>query len=92
MTIEPDGAVVSAERRTVSDMTERQSIEVEKVLLHVSDARTRARKGADVVAKDGAEEHVVAALRDAEQTLADLHRRLSQGTYYAVSDPLRLVV
>jgi len=78
---------------TVLTMTERQSSEVEKVLLHVSDARTRARRAADAVEKDGAEAHIVDALRAAEQQLADLHRTLSQGTYYAVPDsPLRLAV
>lgn len=74
-------------------MTERQSSEVEKVLLHISQARTRARRAADVVEKDGAEHHVVEALRQAEQQLADAHRVLSQGTYYAVPDSsLRLAV
>jgi hypothetical protein len=67
-------------------MTERQSSEVEKVLLYISDARTRARKAAESVEKDGADEHIVAALKDSEQQLAALHRQLSQGTYYAVPD------
>lgn len=67
-------------------MTERQSSEVEKVLLHLSDARTRARRAAELVEKDGAEPHVVAALRATERELANLHRSLSQGTYYAVTD------
>jgi len=66
-------------------MTERQSSEVEKVLLHVSEARTRARRAAEFVEKDGAEPHIGEALRTAEQQLADLHRKLSQGTYYAVT-------
>ena len=74
-------------------MTERHSSEVEKVLLHIGDARVRARKAADVVAKDGADDYVVAALREAEQQLADLHRKLSQSTYYAVPDEsIRLAV
>jgi hypothetical protein len=67
-------------------MTERQSSEVEKVLLYISDARARAQRAAESVHKDGADEHIVAALKDSEQQLADLHRRLSQGTYYAVPD------
>ncbi|HEX5927189.1 MAG TPA: hypothetical protein VFY45_25445 [Baekduia sp.] len=67
-------------------MTESQSSEVERVLLYISDARTRAQRAAESVRKDGADEHIVAALRDSEQQLADLHRRLSQGTYYAVPD------
>jgi hypothetical protein len=74
-------------------MTERQSSEVEKVLLHVSDARSRARRAAEACAKDGADAHVLAALRDAERELAALHRKLAQGTYYAVPDePLKLAV
>jgi hypothetical protein len=74
-------------------MTETHSSEVEKVLLYLSDARTRARKAAETVEKDGADEHVVQALRDTEQQLAELHRKLSQGTYYAVPDSsLRLTV
>lgn len=74
-------------------MTEQQSAEVEKVLLQISEARTRARRASDIVAKDGAEPHVVEALRKAEQQLADAHRLLSQGTYYAVPDSsLRLAV
>lgn len=74
-------------------MTERQSSEVERVLLHISDARTRARKATEVVAKDGAEPHIIAALEDAERQLGELHRKLSQGTYYAVPDSsIRLAV
>jgi hypothetical protein len=74
-------------------MTERQSSEVEKVLLYISDARARARKAAESVEKEGADEHIVAALKDSEQQLADLHRSLSQGTYYAVpGDSMKLAV
>lgn len=74
-------------------MTERQSSEVEKVLLHLSDARTRARRAADLVAKDGAEPHIVEALRATEQELAELHRKLAQGTYYAIPESsMRLAV
>jgi hypothetical protein len=67
-------------------MNERQSSEIEKVLLHLSDARTRAKRAAEAVEKDGADPHIVAALADTEKQLADLHRTLSQGTYYAVPD------
>jgi hypothetical protein len=72
-------------------MTERQSSEVEKVLLYIGDARTRARRAADAVAKDGGDQHVVEALRASEQELSGLYRRLTQGTFYAVpDDSLRL--
>jgi hypothetical protein len=74
-------------------MTERESREVEKILLHISDARSRARSAADALEKEGGARHVVDALRAGEQELADLHRALSQSTYYAVPDDgLRLAV
>jgi len=72
-------------------MTEQQSSEVEKVLLYIGDARTRARRAADAVAKDNGDSHVVDALRASERELGELYRRLSQGTFYAVpDDSLRL--
>jgi hypothetical protein len=71
-------------------MNERHSSEVEKVLLYIGDARTRAGRAADAVRKDGADPHIVAALTDAERELSELHRRLAQGTYYAVPDDASL--
>jgi hypothetical protein len=74
-------------------MTERQSSEVEKVLLHISDARSRTQRAIADVSKDGAEPHIIQALEDTERELTELHRRLKQGTYYAVPDePLRMAV
>lgn len=74
-------------------MTELQSSEVERVLLHISDARSRARRAMEVCDRDGADAHILAALTDTEQQLAELHRRLSQRTYYAVPDKsLKLAV
>lgn len=74
-------------------MTEQHSREVEKVLLHISEARSRARRAVAAVEKDGADAHIVAALTEAEKQLADLHRKLTQGTYYAVpDDSLKLAV
>lgn len=67
-------------------MKEQHSSEVAKVLLYVGDARARARKAADALEKDGADTHVVQALRDSEMQLAELHRTLSQGTFYAIPD------
>ena len=67
-------------------MTEPQSAEVEKVLLHLSDARRRAARAADSVEKSGADAHITNALRTTERQLAELHRTLAQGTYYAVPD------
>jgi hypothetical protein len=67
-------------------MTERQSSEVEKVLLFISDAQSRARRASELVERDGADAHIVEALREAQAELGDLHRRLMQGTYYAVPE------
>ena len=67
-------------------MTEAHSSEVEKVLLFVSDARSRAQRAAATVRADGGDDHVVRALEDAERDLGELHRRLSQGTLYAIPD------
>jgi hypothetical protein len=58
--------------------------EIEKVLLYVSEARKKAATVADAIERDGAEPHLVEALNQAEKELADLHRLLMQGTYWAV--------
>jgi len=58
--------------------------EIEKVLLYVSEARRKAEAVADGLERDSAEAHLVAALREAETELAGLHRKLMQGTYWAV--------
>ncbi len=74
-------------------MTEQESKEVEKVLLHLADARASTRKAAKTLSKDGAAAHVAAAVQETEKQLAELHRALSQATYYAVPDEgLRLAV
>lgn len=67
-------------------MVESESKEVERVLLFVSDAQERARRASEQLRRDGAEPHTVKAMVDAQTDLADLHRRLMQGTYYAVPD------
>lgn len=67
-------------------MTEKQYQEVERVLLCIGDARTRARTAADTVSKDHANPHIVEALESADRELGELHRQLMQGTYYAVPD------
>lgn len=74
-------------------MTEAHSGEVEKLLLYVGDARERAHAAAERVARDGTDEHVVQALRDTERELGELHTRLTQRTFYAISDgELKLAV
>lgn len=67
-------------------MVEAHSKEVERVLLFISDARERARRASEQLRADGADPHIVQAMSDAQQDLSDLHRRLMQGTYYAVPE------
>lgn len=65
-------------------MKEASSTEVEKVLLFISDARARAEKARTTLTAEDADEHVLEALDRAEESLGDTHRRLMQGTYFAV--------
>jgi hypothetical protein len=58
--------------------------EVEKVLLYVSEARERAERARVTLTRDGAEQHLVAALEESEERLCQEHRRLLQTTFYAV--------
>ena len=67
-------------------MNERHFNEIERVMLNVSHARERALKAAKLIGKDGADPHLVAALERAGAELAETHRALMQGTYFAVLD------
>jgi len=58
--------------------------EIEKTLLFISEARKRAERAAASIENDGAEPHLVAALKQVEQELEELGRRLMQQTYFAV--------
>ena len=65
-------------------MNERHFAEIEKTLLYISEARQRAERTAKDLAKAGADDHLVEAVEEAERELADVHRLLMQGTYFAV--------
>jgi len=65
-------------------MNEAHFAEIEKTLLFISEARKRAERAAAGLESDGAEAHLVAALRQTEQQLEELGRRLMQQTYFAV--------
>lgn len=69
----------------MADMNEAHMGEVERAMFVVSGARKRLERTADLLAKDGAEEHLVEALREAEQELDALSLRLMQKTYFAVA-------
>ena len=65
-------------------MAEADLAQVEAVLLYVSEARLRAERAVRELELSGAELPLVAALKDADTALAELHKRLLQGTYFAV--------
>lgn len=66
-------------------MNESHMGEVERAMFVVSGARKRLERTAELLAKDGAEEHLVEALREAESELDALSLKLMQKTYFAVS-------
>lgn len=68
-------------------MTERDLAEIERVLLYVGDARTRAERGAAALARQGAPEAVILALNDTAARMADAYRVLTQQTYYGAAPP-----
>ncbi len=67
-------------------MNEAHFAEIEKTLLFISEARKRAERAASGLESDGAEPHLVVALRQTEQELEELGRRLMQQTYFAVPE------
>lgn len=67
-------------------MNEAHFSEIEKTLLYISEARIRAERAAKLIAKDGADEHLVEALEEADRELLALHRKLMQSTYFAVPE------
>lgn len=73
-------------------MNEAHFAEIEKVLLYVSEARENAERAMVALERDGAEPHLVEALRSAEEGLQRQHRTLMQQTYYAVPGQDRLAV
>lgn len=66
-------------------MTERQLGEIERVLLYVGDARSRADRAAAALEREDAPAHMVAALADTARRMGEAYRALSQSTYYAVT-------
>ncbi|HMS71442.1 MAG TPA: hypothetical protein PKB03_00260 [Baekduia sp.] len=68
-------------------MTEQDANEVARVLLCINDARSRAARAATGVASQADDaQAIAAALAEAEQGLAEVHRLLKQRTYYASPD------
>ncbi|MGH2898194.1 MAG: hypothetical protein ACRDMZ_05920 [Solirubrobacteraceae bacterium] len=73
-------------------MNEAHFGEIEKVLLYISEARERSERARKQLERDGAEQHLVAALCECEDQMRREHRRLMQSTFYAVPGPERLAV
>ncbi len=69
----------------MAPVNESHMAEVERAMFVVSGARKRLERTAELLAKDGAEEHLVEALREAERELDAFSLRLMQETYFAVS-------
>jgi hypothetical protein len=74
----------TASRRLRDQMNERHFGEIERVMLNLSHARERALKAAKDLKTDDAQPHLVEALERAAAEMGETHRRLMQGTYYAV--------
>lgn len=58
--------------------------EIERLLRLVSGARRRAEQVATALAKDGADEHLVAAVQQAEREPDAVSDHLFKSTYFAV--------
>jgi hypothetical protein len=65
-------------------VTERHLGEIERVLLYIGDARTRADRAAAALAEEDAPAYAVAALADTARRMTEAYRALTQGTYYAI--------
>lgn len=58
--------------------------DVDRVLLYISEAKLKAEEMAQALAKDGAEQRLVSALRTAAGAMAAEHKRLMNSTFYCV--------
>jgi len=65
-------------------MCEEHAVEIERLLFVLSEARRRAERLARQFGREEAEQHVLAALDEAERELDALTLRLMQKTYFAV--------
>ena len=73
------------ERRLLElELDEKNFEEIDVAMLYIEEARRRAETAAAALRKNGAEQHLVAALEASEQELSDVARRLRQGTFFAV--------
>lgn len=76
--------------RDVSD--EAHFLEVENVLLYISEARERTERALKQLRKEKAEPFLIAELEATEEAMRLEHKRLMQRTYFRVPDQERLAV
>lgn len=65
-------------------MDERHFAEIDAAMLYIEEARARAERAAKALRSEGADEHLVDALTEAQEQLSDVARVLRQGTLFAV--------
>lgn len=65
---------------------EQQFNEIEKTMFDLSGACRRARKTIAALEKGQAPEHLIEAMRATLAEMEDSHKRLMQGTYWAVPE------
>lgn len=58
--------------------------EIDASMLYIEEARARAERAIVTLRKQGAEEHLIRSLEDAQDQLSDVARALRQGTLFAV--------
>jgi hypothetical protein len=65
---------------------EQQFNEIEKTMFDLSGACRRARRTIGMLEKGDAPEHLIGAMRTALGEMEGTHKRLMQGTYWAVPE------
>lgn len=65
-------------------MDEKHFEEIDVAMLYIEEARKRTERAATALRADGAEQHLIAALKRTEEELSDVARRLRQGPFFAV--------
>ncbi len=58
--------------------------EIERTLLHITAARERAERTLREFERAEVDQHLVEAVRQAEEELREVHRRLMQRSFFAV--------
>lgn len=65
-------------------MDERHFAEIDAAMLYIEEARARAERAAKTLRAEGADDHLIEALAEAQEQLSDIARTLRQGTLFAV--------